>query len=179
MFNGKLNILLNNVEASVAKPTLEYNAEDFSLVMTTNFESAFHLCQLAHPLLKASGAASIILVSSGLGLVLANVGTVYSATKGAMNQLGKNLACEWQGMISGLMLWLLGLSEFPSLNLIWETGNFWTKSKSRTPIGRPRETKEVSSLIAFPCMPAASSITGQTICVRGGFTVNGFFLPST
>ncbi|KAH9661596.1 Tropinone reductase [Citrus sinensis] len=117
MFNGKLNILLNNVEASVAKPTLEYNAEDFSLVMTTNFESAFHLCQLAHPLLKASGAASIILVSSGLGLVLANVGTVYSATKGAMNQLGKNLACEWQGMISGLMLWLLGLSEFPSLNL--------------------------------------------------------------
>ncbi|GAY38017.1 hypothetical protein CUMW_033450 [Citrus unshiu] len=81
MFNGKLNILLNNVEASVAKPTLEYNAEDFSLVMTTNFESAFHLCQLAHPLLKASGAASIILVSSGLGLVLANVGTVYSATK--------------------------------------------------------------------------------------------------
>lgn len=73
------------MEASVAKPTLEYNAEDFSLVMTTNFESAFHLCQLAHPLLKASGAASIILVSSGLGVVLANVGTVYSATKGKLH----------------------------------------------------------------------------------------------
>lgn len=71
---------------SVAKPTLEYNAEDFSFVMTTNFESAFHLCQLAHPLLKASGAASIILVSSVLGVVSVNVGTVYSATKGKLHK---------------------------------------------------------------------------------------------
>ncbi|KAL9415903.1 hypothetical protein AB3S75_039159 [Citrus x aurantiifolia] len=46
-------------------------------------------------------------------------------------------------------------------------------------MGQPGEKKEVSSLIAFLCMPAASYITGQTICVDGGFTVNGFFLPST
>lgn len=47
--------------------------------------------------------------------------------------------------------------------------------KSRTPMGRLGEPKEVSSLVAFLCMPAASYITGQTVCIDGGFTVNGFF----
>ena len=51
--------------------------------------------------------------------------------------------------------------------------------KFRTPMGRAGEPKEVSSLVAFLCMPAASYITGQTICVDGGYTVNGFFFPRT
>ena len=48
---------------------------------------------------------------------------------------------------------------------------------SQTPLGRVGEAKEVSSLVAFLCLPAASYITGQTICVDGGITVNGFCFP--
>ncbi|GAY47882.1 hypothetical protein CUMW_107700 [Citrus unshiu] len=36
-------------------PTTEYTMEDFSTIMTTNFESAYHLSQFAYTLLKASG----------------------------------------------------------------------------------------------------------------------------
>lgn len=43
----------------------------------------------------------------------------------------------------------------------------------RTPLGRIGEADEVSSLVAFLCLPSASYITGQTICVDGGMTVNG------
>ncbi|KAJ0695184.1 putative oxidoreductase [Helianthus annuus] len=45
---------------------------------------------------------------------------------------------------------------------------------SATPLERPGEANEVSSMVAFLCMHAASYITGQTIVVDGGFTVNGF-----
>ena len=45
---------------------------------------------------------------------------------------------------------------------------------SRTPIKRIAEPQEVSSLVAFLCLPAASYITGQVISVDGGLTVNGF-----
>jgi len=45
---------------------------------------------------------------------------------------------------------------------------------SRTPLGRAGEPNEVASLVVFLCLPAASYITGQTICIDGGFTVNGF-----
>ncbi|RVX13812.1 Tropinone reductase-like [Vitis vinifera] len=45
---------------------------------------------------------------------------------------------------------------------------------SRTPLGRPGEPKEISSLVTFLCMPCASYITGQVISVDGGLTANGF-----
>ncbi|XP_031254026.1 tropinone reductase homolog At2g29170-like [Pistacia vera] len=82
LFSGKLNILINNVGTNMFKPTEEYKAEDFSLIMTTNLESAYNLSQLAHPLLKAAGSASIILMSSVCGVVSVNVGSIYAVTKG-------------------------------------------------------------------------------------------------
>ncbi|KAL2898879.1 hypothetical protein RDABS01_023961 [Bienertia sinuspersici] len=100
--NGKLNIL----------PTMELKAEDYVSVIGTNLESTFHINQLAHPLPKASRFSSIILMSSVTGVVTVNVDSIYSIMKGilsismehllrlfglliTMNQLDKNLACEW------------------------------------------------------------------------------------
>lgn len=173
-FDGKINILINNVGTNVRKPTTEYTAEDFSKIFSVNFESAYHLSQLAHPLLKASGVGSIVFISSVAGLVHLSSGSIYGATKGAMNQLTKNLACEWAKdnircncvtpwyTRTSLVEHLLGNKEFLD-NVI-----------SRTPMGRPGEPEEVSSLVAYLCMPAASYITGQIVSVDGGMTINGF-----
>lgn len=38
----------------------------------------------------------------------------------------------------------------------------------RTPAGRVGEPKEVASVVAFLCLPAAGYITGQIISVDGG-----------
>lgn len=45
---------------------------------------------------------------------------------------------------------------------------------SRTPLRRLGDPTEVSSLVAFLCLPASSFITGQIICVDGGMSVSGF-----
>ncbi|KAF5202031.1 Tropinone reductase, partial [Thalictrum thalictroides] len=95
LFNSKINILVNNVGTNIRKPTVEYSSQEFSTLMATNLESTYHLCQLAHPLLKASGVGSIVFISSVAGVVAIGSGTVYAASKGAINQITKNLACEW------------------------------------------------------------------------------------
>ncbi|KAI6671076.1 hypothetical protein NL676_005961 [Syzygium grande] len=177
LFDGKLNILINNVGTNIVKTTVDYTAEDFSLIMTTNFESAYHLSQLAHPLLKASGAGSIVFLSSVCGVVSVNVGSIYSVTKGAMNQLTKNLACEWAKdniRSNSVAPWFI---PTPLAELVLNDKKFHEEVIARTPLGRTGEPEEVSSLVAFLCLPAASYITGQTICVDGGFTVNGFLFP--
>ncbi|KAM0862400.1 hypothetical protein ACQ4PT_045287 [Festuca glaucescens] len=193
-FGGKLDILVNNVGTNIRKPTTEYCADDYSFVMSTNLESAYHLCQLAHPLLffrygniasasastdahsHASGAGIIILITSIAGIVALYSGTIYAMTKGAMNQLTKNLACEWakdnirtNSVAPGYIF--TSLIEGPlAANKMLE-GDV----KSRTPLRRIGEPEEVSSLVAFLCMPGSTYITGQTISVDGGMSVNGLY----
>ena len=41
---------------------------------------------------------------------------------------------------------------------------------SQTPMGRMGEPKEISALVAFLCLPAASYLTGQIITANGGLT---------
>ncbi|XP_020267137.1 tropinone reductase 1-like [Asparagus officinalis] len=94
-FNGKLNILVNNAAMAIYKKANDSTVEDYTSIMATNFESPFHLCQLAYPFLKASGAGNIVNISSIAGLLGGDDLTLYSATKGAMNQMTRNLACEW------------------------------------------------------------------------------------
>nr|GFA79668.1 tropinone reductase homolog At5g06060-like [Tanacetum cinerariifolium] len=157
-FSGKLNILVNNVGTYIKKPTTEFTEEDYSMIMATNLESCYHISQLAHPLLKASGCGRIVFISSVAGLLNAYIGSLYSVTKGAINQLTRNLACEWakDNIRSNCVApWVTKTSLVEDV-----TGNteLIDKMSSRTPLRRPGEANEVSSLVAFLCLPAASYI---------------------
>ncbi|KNA15897.1 hypothetical protein SOVF_094030 [Spinacia oleracea] len=174
IFNGKLNILINNAGTNIRNSTTDVSAEEYAKIMTTNLESAYHLCQLAHPLLKDSGAGSIVFISSVAGVTSIGTGSVYAATKAAINQLTKNLACEWAKdniRTNTVAPWYIRTSLVEHL---LADKSFLDKVVSRTPLGRVGEAEEVSAMVAFLCLPAASYITGQVISVDGGMTVNGF-----
>ena len=81
---GELHVLVNNVGTAIGRATLEYSPADVQMVFATNLGAAFHLSQACHPLLKASGDASILFMSSTAGGPLAmRPAPVYAMTKGA------------------------------------------------------------------------------------------------
>ncbi|KAH7514489.1 hypothetical protein FEM48_Zijuj11G0094900 [Ziziphus jujuba var. spinosa] len=177
IFQGKLNILVNNAGILMLKSVPDITAQEFSTIMGTNFESSFHLSQLAYPLLKASGNGSIVFNSSVAGIVALPFAIIYAASKGAMNQLTRNLACEWAKdkiRVNTVAPWIVITENFEAAK---EDPIFSENMKmffAGTPMGRGGQPKEISSVVAFLCLPAASYMTGQVICVDGGFTVSGF-----
>ncbi|XVE96923.1 hypothetical protein REPUB_Repub02eG0265800 [Reevesia pubescens] len=176
-FNGKLNIIVNNAGITVIKTCLEHTLEDYSTLMSTNVEAPYHLCQLAHPFLKASGNGSIVFISSVAGSLAVPRLSAYSASKGAINQMTKNLACEWAKdniRVNTVSPWGVKTSitdTIPDLDAPYLQE--LVRLIAGTAMPRIAEPEEISSLVAFLCLPAASYITGQVISVDGGYTAGG------
>ncbi len=171
---GELDILVNNVGTNIRKPMTDYSGEEYIHIMETNLKSSFQLSQLFHPLLKASGYGSIVNISSVAGLTHVKSGAVYGMSKAALNQLTKNLAVEWARddiRVNAIAPWYIST---PLAAQVLENEAYKKEVLDRTPMNRVGDPEEVAASVAFLCMPAASYITGQCICVDGGFTVNGF-----
>ena len=87
VFDGKLDILVNNAAQILAKASVEWTSEEYSHLMATNQESYFHLSQLAHPFLlnaTIAGGGSIVNISSHAGSLGFPGLALYSMAKGAL-----------------------------------------------------------------------------------------------
>ncbi|MDZ7738650.1 MAG: SDR family oxidoreductase [Bacteroidales bacterium] len=171
---GSLDILVNNVGTNIRKKTAEYSDEELDHLLRTNMISAFSLSRDLYPLLRASGSASIVNISSVAGMTHVRTGSIYGMTKAAMNQLTRNLAGEWAAdgiRVNAVAPWYINTALAKQ---VLKDDDYRNDVLSRTPMGRVGEIEEVASLVAYLCMPAASYITGQVIAVDGGFTIKGF-----
>jgi len=176
LWDGQLDILVNNVGTNIRKPTEKYLDIEFNKIMETNLLSAFDLTKLMYPYLKKKEDqfSSIVNVSSTAGLTHLKTGSLYGMSKAAMNQLTRNLAVEWAQdniRVNAVAPWYI---ETPLANQVLKDPDYKEEVLSRTPAGRIGKPEEVAATIAFLCMPAAGFITGQTIAVDGGFTIYGF-----
>ncbi|KAH8965970.1 hypothetical protein BDL97_04G144300, partial [Sphagnum fallax] len=161
-FQGKLDILINGtVGYNMLKSMIEYTEEEIQTGMSANFESAFHTCQLACPLLKASGNGSIVNVSSLSGTVACWPGALYG---GMQDHIRVNCVPPFWTRIP------VKFAQHMLSN--WE---FVADLEDCIPLKRVAETHEITSVIASLCMPASSFTTGETICVDGGLTAHGLY----
>ncbi|TQD76640.1 hypothetical protein C1H46_037830 [Malus baccata] len=168
------------------KPTTEYTSEEYSSLIATNLESTYRLSQLV-PLLKASGQGSIVFISSAAGMADIGSGTIYALqsislrniwlVSRRMTTIRSNAVCPWYTRTS-LVEHVILFPRYGHLVASWfqllDNKEFLEERTSRTPLERIAEPGEVSSLVAFLYLPAASYITGQIISVDGGMTVNSF-----
>lgn len=91
---NRLDVLVANAGIGHRGPLVESRWEDIDTTLRTNIDGVIHSVRAAVPAMRASGGGHIVLISSILGPVPAPYASVYSASKAAVDALGKALRNE-------------------------------------------------------------------------------------
>jgi gluconate 5-dehydrogenase len=167
----RVDILVNNAGITWGQPAEEMPLERWRSVLDTNLTGAFVLCQAAGRKMIAQGSGAIINVASVAGLVaMPDLPTAgYSASKGGLLALTRQLAAEWAR--HGVRVNAIAPGFFPSRMSEKVLERIGPEVEAHIPmrrVGRPGELKGVAVFLASA---ASAYITGQTIVVDGGATV--------
>jgi len=170
----RIDILVNNAGINIRKLPQEYTVEEWHTIQRTNVDSAF-LCSVAvYADMVRVGGGKIINVGSMMSIFAASWNVPYSVSKGAVVQLTRGLAAAWakdniqvNAILPGWFNTEMTASSrkrLPALQKNVET---------RTPAGRWGEPSEMGGVVVFLASAATTFVTGISMPVDGGFSIQG------
>lgn len=172
--HGALDIVVNNAGISWGAAAEDMPPERFRQVLDTNVTGAFLVAQAAARPMIARGRGAIVNTASITGLVGAPPAVLraagYSASKGALIALTRQLATEWAGR--GIRVNAVAPGFFPSRmseGVIAAAGE--ERMANDVPLGRLGRAGELKGAVLFLVSDAASYVTGQVLVVDGGATI--------
>ncbi len=169
---GRLDILVNNAGTSVRKPPEQLTAAEWHLVMDTNLTSAFFCSQAAYPHMKRAGGGKIINIGSMMSTFGASYASPYASSKGAIVQMAKSFAVAWAKDNIQVNSILPGwINTDLTRKAREQVEGLHDKVLARTPAQRWGEPGDFAGVAVFLAAPASDFITGATIAVDGGYSV--------
>ncbi len=166
---GEVDVLVNNAGIAQQKLFTDITDEDFDRMFAVNVKGVFNCCREAVPGMVNRKEGKIINISSIWGISGASCEVHYSASKAAVIGLTKALAKELGP--SGICVNCIapGVIDTP-MNSCFD-GDVMRSLAEDTPLMRTGTPEDVAKAVMFLATEDSSFITGQTICVDGGFIV--------
>ena len=169
---GTVDVLVNNAGLGIPASAVDESLDDFRYIMEVNLVGLFDLARSAARVMIAGGGGSIVNVSSVLGSVASMPipSAAYTASKGAVTNLTRELACQWAR--KGVRVNALAPGYFPSEMTapVMDDEGVLAYLIRNTPMGRLGEEHELDGALLFLASDASTFCTGHVLVVDGGWT---------
>ena len=170
---GGLDVLVCNAGQIVWKPIVETTEEEWDRVQSVNAKGTFLFCRAAIPAMRKRSGGAIVCTASIAGVVGLPLQSAYSASKGAIVQLTRQLAVELAPDIRVNAV-APGAIDTPFLHRLLQSSDdpagLTAAIAADHPLQRIASADEVAHTIVFLASGAAAFVTGAILPVDGGFT---------
>lgn len=170
---GPLNGLVSSAGIGRDVAALDTGTALLRRMLEVNLVGAFVAAREAARVMRGRGAGSIVNIASVSGILGSQGRAAYGASKGGLITLTRVLAVEWAPLGLRVNAIAPGPIETPLVREMHtaEARRGWLATVPQRRYGSPAE---VAGAAMFLLDPARSSfVTGQTLCVDGGFTIAG------
>jgi NAD(P)-dependent dehydrogenase (short-subunit alcohol dehydrogenase family) len=184
----RLDILVNNAGSyHDAGSILDQSVESWHRSMSINLASMFHCSKPVAARMVAQGDGGAIVNIASVDGVVACLGTSYDTAKAGVIHFSRSLAVDLAPHGIRVNTVSPGVVDVPTLDKMHrgEIEHFWPRRpspsglmgpitrqrSSNVPLGRRGVPADIAHAVLFLVSDAASYVTGQNLCVDGGWTL--------
>ncbi|ODU66839.1 MAG: oxidoreductase [Lautropia sp. SCN 66-9] len=175
---GGLDLLFNVAGINIPKNVEMMEEDEWASVLDVNLTSIYRSAKHAIPQMRRRGGGAIVNVASIAGVLAENRCGAYSASKGGVVLLTRNMAMDFARDNIRVNAVCPGSTRTPRTEGYWRnspTGK--SEMAELCPMKRSAEPEEIARPAIFLASADASYITGAILVVDGGMTA-GFRIPT-
>lgn len=174
---GKIDVLINNANINSPGQLETFLDEDWEKGIDGTINSVFRTTRAVLPHMIAAGKGNIINIASMYGVVSPNPEIYgnsgqnnpanYGAGKAAIIQFTRYIACHYG--LKGIRANAVSPGPFPNKE-VQKDNAFIANLSKKTALGRIGHPDELRGIIILLASDGSSYLTGQNICIDGGWT---------
>ncbi|VBB07293.1 short-chain dehydrogenase/reductase sdr [Lucifera butyrica] len=168
---GDLDILVTAAGIQRRHSAEEFPIEEWDEVLNINLNSVFILCQLAGRIMLKKGYGKIINVASMVSFFGGQTVPAYSAAKGGVTQLTKELSNDWVGRGVNVNAIAPGYMATDMNKAIINNETRYQQISERIPAGRWGTGNDMKGTTIYLASAASDYVSGAVIPVDGGYLV--------
>jgi len=167
----RVDILVNNAGIGEPNNAEDVTEKDFDETLAVNLKGTFFVSREVGRIMIRQKSGTIINIGSQAGFVALSSESVYCMTKAGIAHLTKCLALEWAPYNIRVNAVAPTFIRTPGTRKWLDDAEFLESVERRIPLGRVGQSGEVALPVVFLASGASSLITGETLMIDGGWTI--------